>query len=222
MLVENGASVIGVSRKKSDDFPGIDCSDRYRALQCDLCDFDSLERDIRGILVDIQRLDGVINCHGVGDFGSLETFSRERVHRLVDTNLTSVVLLSRLVLPAMKKNNVGDLVFIGSESALSGGKKGAVYCATKFGLRGLAQALRLECAASGIRVSIVNPGPVNTEFFDPLDFAPGESRDNYLEAEDVANAIKGIIAMPAGSVIDEVNLSPQKKVIRGKEPELPS
>ena len=50
---------------------------------------------------------------------------------------------------------------------------------------------------------------VDTEFFDELDFTPGQSRDNALQADDVANAVKTILDMPAGSVIDQINLSPQ-------------
>ena len=118
----------------------------------------------------------------------------------------------------MKKRAAGDIVFMGSESARSGGKRGAVYSAAKFGLRGLAQSLRQECAASGIRVSIINPGMVKTAFFDELDFQHGDEVDNYILPEDVASAVLTIIEARAGTVFDEINLSPQKKVIRSAKP----
>ena len=107
---------------------------------------------------------------------------------------------------------------MGSEAALAGGKRGAVYSAAKFGLRGLAQALRQECAASGLRVSIINPGMVQTEFFNGLDFRPGEAPDNYILPDDVALAVQMILEARQGTVFDEINLSPQKKVIRFPKP----
>ena len=107
---------------------------------------------------------------------------------------------------------------MGSEAARTGGKRGAVYSAAKFGLRGLAQSLRQECAASGVRVSIVNPGMVKTAFFDELDFQPGDAPDNYILPEDVARAVLAILETRTGTVVDEINLSPQKKVIRFPKP----
>lgn len=185
-------------------------------MQCDLSDFNALDEVLGQTLNRLTNLDGVVLCHGFGDFGSLEEFSVARIKRQINTNLTSSILISRLAIPIMKKQGRGDLVIIGSEAALKGGKKGAVYCATKFGLSGFVQALRQECAASGVRVAIVNPGMVDTEFFANLDFTPGQSRDNALQADDVASAVKTILDMPTGSVIEQINLAPQKFVLRNK------
>lgn len=217
LLLGNGAQVVAVSRRKitAESFSKCEAQN-FQSVQCDLSDCRSLDESIGQILKSINRLDGVILCHGFGDFGSLEEFSVARIKRQIDTNLTSIMLISRLIMPIMKKQGYGDLVIIGSESGLKGGKKGAVYCATKFGLNGFVQSLREECAASGVRVAIVNPGMVDTEFFDNLDFTPGESRDNALQADDVASAVKTILDMPIGSVVDQINLSPQKSVIRNK------
>ena len=113
----------------------------------------------------------------------------------------------------MKQRASGNIVFMGSEAALAGGRRGAVYSAAKFGLRGLAQSLRQECAASGLRVSIINPGMVRTEFFKELDFYPGKAPDNYILPDDVAVAVQMVLEARQGTVFDEINLSPQKKVV---------
>ncbi len=218
LLLNNGAQVIAVSRRQINAEKHPHERQNFHPIRCDLSDFDGLHRLLGQTLKTVCDLDGVILCHGRGDFGSLETFSASRIRNQMDTNLTSTILISRLVIPIMKKQGHGDLVIIGSESALKGGKKGAVYCATKFGLRGFVQSLRAECAASGVRIAIVNPGMVDTAFFDKLDFSPGESRDNALQAKDVASAVKTILDMPSGAVIDEINLSPQKSVVRNKSP----
>ena len=102
---------------------------------------------------------------------------------------------------------------MGSEAALRGTRRGSVYCASKFALRGFAQALREECAASGIRVTTINPGMVLTPFFDDLDFGPGQEPANYVLPEDVADLVITILSTRSGTVFDEVNLSPLKRVI---------
>ena len=101
---------------------------------------------------------------------------------------------------------------------MMGGRRGAVYSATKFALRGLSQALRQECAGSGVRVCIINPGMVRTTFFSELEFEPGIAQENYLLPQDVADTLIHVLSLRQGSVVDEINLSPLKKVIRFKKP----
>ncbi len=184
----------------------------------DLSDLDELPARLDALIKKDSVIDGLICCAGSGRFGSLEEFSPPQIRKLLDLNLTSQLYLVRAVLPGMKQRGSGNIVFMGSEAALAGGKRGAVYSAAKFGLRGLAQALRQECAASGLRVSIINPGMVQTEFFNELDFHPGEAPDNYILPDDVALAVQMILEARQGTVFDEINLSPQKKVIRFPKP----
>ena len=101
---------------------------------------------------------------------------------------------------------------MGSEAGLRGSRRGSVYCASKFALRGFAQALREECAASGIRVTIINPGMVLTPFFDDLDFGPGPEPANYVLPEDIADLVTSILSTRSGTVFDEVDVSPLKRL----------
>jgi NADP-dependent 3-hydroxy acid dehydrogenase YdfG len=210
-LLDNGYRVIGMAR----DFSKTRFArGNFRAIPVDLSRLDALPARLTALAKDEPAIDGVICCAGSGRFGSLEEFSYVQISALLDLNLTSHIYLVRALLPGMKKRAAGDIVFIGSESARSGGKRGAIYSAAKFGLRGLAQSLRAECAASGVRVSIINPGMVKTAFFEELDFQHGDDPENYLLPEDVADAVATILDARAGTVFDEINLSPQKKVIR--------
>jgi NADP-dependent 3-hydroxy acid dehydrogenase YdfG len=68
-----------------------------------------------------------------------------------------------------------------------------------------------------VRVSVLNPGAVRTEFFQELDFEPGPDPENAIEPEDVAALIMTILEARQGTVIDEINLSPQKQVWRKKK-----
>jgi short-subunit dehydrogenase len=208
-LLAEGHRVVGVSRL----FPGID-SDRFSHVQLDLSALDTLPDELREVSKQHPDIDAVVLNAGSGRFGSLEEFSASQIRQLVDLNLTSQVLLAREFLPKLKKSGGGDLVFIGSESALRGGRYGTVYAATKFGLRGLVQSLQEECSASSVRVGIVNPGMVNTSFFDELDFRPGDGEDQHLVPDDVVAAVMLMLDARPGAVIQEINLQPQKRVIR--------
>ncbi|MGD8236765.1 MAG: SDR family oxidoreductase [Chromatiales bacterium] len=208
-LLAGGHRVVGISRLS----PGID-SDRFSHAQLDLSDLDTLPNALREVSKQHPDIDAVVLNAGSGRFGSLEEFSASQIRQLVDLNLTSQVLLAREFLPRLKKSGGGDLVFIGSESALRGGRYGTVYAATKFGLRGLVQSLQEECSASSVRVGIVNPGMVNTSFFDELDFRPGDGEDQHLVPDDVVAAVLLMLEARAGAVIQEINLQPQKRVIR--------
>ena len=208
-LLDMGNQVIGISR----NLPEFSSED-FTHITADLSDLRSLPAILNETAAICPDPDGVILNAGEGVFGSLETFSVLRIEQLVNLNLTSQILIARKFLPAMKAKKSGNLIFIGSEAALAGGKNGAVYSATKFGLRGLVQSLQEECSASGVRVGIINPGMVNTSFFDELGFQPGDEPDQHLIAEDVAEAALLMLNAREGAVIQEINLQPQKKVIQ--------
>lgn len=177
---------------------------------------DALPGELAGLQQRFPTLDALVLCAGQGRFGALEEFSFAQIRALMDLNFTAQACVVRALMPGLKKLRKSDVIFVGSESALKGARRGSVYCASKFALRGFAQALRDECGRSGVRVSMINPGMVKTAFFDHLDFAPGDDECNYLRPEDIAEAVCFVLALAGGSVVDEINLSPLTKVIQFK------
>ncbi len=210
-LLQEGYSVIGIGRS----FPESSTEQsRFTPVTLDLAHLQQLPEQLGTLCKDFPAINGIVCCAGYGRFGALEEFSPAQIKELIDLNLTSQILMAREFLPKLKRQGGGDLIFIGSEAALSGGKRGAVYSATKFALRGLAQSLREECAGSGVRVGIINPGMVESAFFDNLDFRPGKEDDQHLLPDDVSAAAWLMLGARPGAAIDEINLSPHKKVIR--------
>ena len=209
-LLADGHRAIGVAR----DFGKFPCDDRcFKTHAIDLADLDKLPTHLQNLVAAYPALDALVLNAGAGRFGALEQFSYDQIRALIDLNLTSHVFVVRAFLPSLKKAGHGHLIFMGSEAALTGTAQGSLYCAAKFALRGLAQALRAECARAGVRVTLVNPGMVQSPFFDELDFRPGPDPDNYILPEDVAEVIVQALMARDGTVLDEINLSPQKKVI---------
>lgn len=189
----------------------------YRREQVDMSDPDELQTRVTEILRGLDRpVRALVNNAGIGRMAFLEQLSVSDLRLVMDTNFLSHAIVTRAFLPLLKRQGYGDIVFIGSESALSGGRQGSVYCASKFAIRGFAQALREECGKSGVRVSLINPGAVRTPFFDDLNFEPGEGEDNASAPEDVAAVLAMVLEARPGTVLDEINLSPQNQVWRRK------
>ena len=212
-LLQQGHQVLGVSRdsgKFRADVAG------FTAVQMDLADLDALPKQLRALAKAYPAINAVIFCAGKGQFGSVEEFSYQQINGLMMVNFTSQAFLTRALLPNLKRQPFADLIYIGSEAALKGSRKGAVYCASKFALRGFTQALREECGKSNVRVCLINPGMVRTEFFDDLAFSPGDDTGNALLPEDVADAVLYVLASRSQMVVDEINLNPLNKVVKFK------
>ncbi len=209
-LLEEGYRVVGLAR----DFDKFPCRHpKFTAHPVDLSDLGSLPARLKSLVESCAGVEALICCAGRGHFGHLEEFSYAQIRELIDLNFTAQAYLARAFLPHMKRVGRGDLLFMGSEAGLRGSRRGSIYCASKFALRGFAQALREECAASGIRVTIINPGMVLTPFFEELDFEPGPDPANYVMPEDIANLVTTILSTRRGTVFDEIDLSPLKRVI---------
>ena len=213
LLLSSDWRIVGVGRDPAR--PGFSQKEFSQAT-IDLSDLEHLPEQLRFLATEHEDIDSVVCAAGVGRFGSLEEFSYQQIRELIDINLTSQLYVVRAFLPLLKRRGRGDVVLIGSEAALAGGARGAVYSATKFALRGFCQSLRQESAAAGIRVTLINPGMVRTDFFDQLDFEPGEDLAHAIVPEDIAVAVKMVLSARAETVFDEINLSPLKKVVRRK------
>jgi NADP-dependent 3-hydroxy acid dehydrogenase YdfG len=213
-LLQHGHQVLGVSRD-CDKFTRI--MDNFTPVQLDLSRLIDIPQKMRELEQAFPELDAVIFCAGKGQFGSVEEFSYAQIEDLMTLNFTSQAFLVKALLPGMKRKEHSDLIFIGSEAALKGSRKGALYCASKFALRGYTQALREECGKSNVRVCLINPGMVKTAFFEPLSFEPGDEPSNFIEPEDVAEAVSYVLNSRIQIVIDEINLSPLNKVVKFKK-----
>ena len=208
-VLADGGEVVGLGRHA----PQWTEDPRLQFMPLDLSDLAETERALQNLKRTAPSFDVVISNAGAGLFGQLESLKTSDICASIDLNLTAHLLLARALLPGMKTAGRGTFVFMGSEAALQGAKNGAVYCAAKFGLRGLAQSLRADCARSGVRVSIVHPGMVKTNFFDDLWFRPGDAEGQALEPTDVADVVIGLCNASPGTNIEEITLSPQVKSV---------
>lgn len=213
LLLQRGAAVVGIARDHAKFAPD---SERYEPVTLDLSDLDATATALDDLARAHQDVAAVISNAGAGRFGALEQFSALQIRHDIDLNLTSHLLLARSFIPVLKRRNGGDLIIIGSAAALRGARKGSVYCAAKFGLRGAAQALADECSRRGVRVTLVNPGFVRTPFFDALDFEPADEPGSALTPEDIAAKLLEILESAGGAAYREINIDPPDPALRTK------
>lgn len=213
LLLQRGAAVVGIARDHAKFAPD---SKRYEPVTLDLSDLDATATALDDLARAHQDVAAVISNAGAGRFGALEQFSALQIRHDIDLNLTSHLLLARSFIPVLKRRNGGDLIIIGSAAALRGARKGSVYCAAKFGLRGAAQALADECSRRGVRVTLVNPGFVRTPFFDALDFEPADEPGSALTPEDIAAKLLEILESAGGAAYREINIDPPDPALRTK------
>ena len=202
--------VIGLARhhEKLGSMPA-----NYKPLKIDFLS----KNNFKQIAKEISTPDLLVLNAGFGYFKEFEQFSEKQIREMFEVNFFSQIFLLRSLLPEMKKRGQGKVVFIGSDAAFKGGRKGSIYCASKFALRGFCQSIRDECSKSGILVSSINPGMVKTSFFDDLSYEPGHEKENYISPEQITKALELILDCEDGTIIDEINISPQKKVVFHKK-----
>lgn len=130
--------------------------------------------------------------------------------RMLQLNVEAPFRLIRAFAEAMRARGSGHVVTVGSVADRSASVGNAAYSASKFGLRALHEVLRAETRGSGVRATLVSPGPVDTEIWTPVegrlgcDFPP---RGAMLSADDVARAIVFAVSQPARVDIDELRLT---------------
>lgn len=208
-MLKEGHRVIGLARH----FPASFQHANFEKVEMDLSQAQELPVALKNLHKTYPTIDALICNAGQGLFKHLEEFSFEQMRRMIDLNIFSHLCLVKTFLPSLKKRPLSDIIFIGSEASLAGKRQGTLYCASKFAIRGFAQALREECATSPVRVCLINPGMVQTTFFDELSFAPGSEESEHLLPEDIAEAVSLVIQARAGTVYDEINVAPHKKKI---------
>ena len=177
---------------------------RCRAVVADLRDGAATEAALAGIDVDV-----VVNNAGIGFMKPFVELSPEEWHTMVDVNFNALYHVTRSVLPGMIQRRRGHVVIVGSIAGRSAFVGGSGYGATKHAVMGFAESLMLEVRDAGVRVSVVSPGSVNTEF------SPKGGRDTswMLRAEDVAESIAFTLDTPAHVLVHrlEVRASAPKK-----------
>lgn len=182
--------------------------DRTLALKLDVADPTGVQAALASARERFGALDILVNNAGTDVTAALDEVSVEDWSRVLDTNLLGPMLLSKAALPALRERR-GHIVNIASTAALRAWPNASAYHASKWGLRGLSQALHSELRASNVRVSTVIAGGMRTPFL--LDRFPDLDPSKLQDPAAVAEAVHFLLSLPPESVVAEISVLPREE-----------
>jgi NADP-dependent 3-hydroxy acid dehydrogenase YdfG len=211
-LVAAGARVGMLARGEQElSARASELGERATAFRCDVGDAAAVAR----VVADASRAFGgapdvVVNNAGLFELARIEEMRVEDFARILDVNLVGSFALVRAVLSPMRVRGSGHLVTIGSIADRVTFPENGAYAASKFGMRALHQVLREELRGTGVRATLISPGPVDTPLWDAVepDTKPGFTPRRAMLAPDaVAAAVAYAVTQPATTNVDELRLS---------------
>ncbi len=135
------------------------------AVPTDLTEFEQVEALAHAAIAQFGRVDALVNNAGYGQMGPVELIPHQAAQRQFQTNLLGPLGLIRALVPLMRDAGGGRIINISSLGGRLAFPFGGLYSASKFALEGISDALRMELAPFNIQVSVIEPGPVSTDFF---------------------------------------------------------
>lgn len=210
-LTSQGARVVAtdVHQERLDAIAAKVAVGEIEPVVADVRDFASLERARDACLSRFGRIDFVVANAGLVDSGTMADGDPERWRAVLETNLLGVAYTVRATLPTMLAQGDGHIVLLASVSGRVSYVGEPIYAASKWGVVGLGHALRKETVGTGVRVTLIEPGMVDT----PLTRANPFAREwlessSPLQDEDIARAIIFVLNQPKYMAINELTLRP--------------
>lgn len=182
-----------------------------RTVSADLADLASVDRVVAETTASFGGPpDAVVMNAGRFSLAPAHETSLDEFRATLDANLVGPFALARALLPPLRARGSGHLVTVGSVADRAVFPGNAAYAASKHAARALHEVLREELRGTGVRASLVSPGPTDTPLWDPIDpdHQPGFTpRARMLRPTDVAEAIRWVLSQPATVNVDELRLS---------------
>jgi 3-oxoacyl-[acyl-carrier protein] reductase len=193
---------------KNNSASGKDDAARCTIVECDVTDLHSVEALAQQVERTFQRLDILINNAGIsGPSGPLHQLPPADWDAVFNTNLRGVYYCIRSLAPLMIKASSGHIINISSLAGKNPLPNQAAYAASKWGLNGLTYAVAEEMRAHNIRVAVICPGSVHTDFSPH----PSKNSEKMLQASDVANVVAMLVTQAPQSFVSEILLRPTQK-----------
>lgn len=165
MFADRGWTVAATMRKpETSDLASV--SPRIRLFKLDVTDEASVQAAVADVVAQCGQIDVLVNNAGYGLMGPFEAQTDAQIRRQFDTNLFGVMNVTRAVLPHMRGRKQGRIVNVGSAAGRLTLPLYSAYCASKWALDGFSEALWLELRHQNIKVKIIEPGMIKTDFFD--------------------------------------------------------
>lgn len=209
-LAEEGAEV-GITARTQSDLDALkteieDMSRRCVVFVADLREPDQIAALAQQALEQMRRVDILVNNAGVGTWGPAGSITLDQYNDMFDLNMRAVFLLTQALAPQMIARGSGHILNIASTSGRWTYPHGTVYCASKFAVLGFTEALAKELRETGVRVTAICPGQVNTYLGGG---GPQSWVDGMLSGEDVAALAVQVLTLPPHAIVTEMVIWPR-------------
>lgn len=182
--------------------------DRVHGQAMDVRRRHDVDRLVADTVATFGSLTVLVNNAGVGAFSTVEATSDDEWAGVIETNLTGVFHASRAAVPAIRRAGGGWIINIASLAGRNYFANGAAYCASKAGLVAFSESLMLEVRQDNIRVSVIMPGSVSTDFVGPS--GRREEDDWKLRPEDVAQTVMDLLGHHGRSLPSKIEIRPSR------------
>ena len=164
-------------------------------IAADVSSEDDVRRTYREFLAAFGHLDILVNNAAFGERRALVDMDRAQFDALLQTNVVGAMLMSREAAKHFIERKKGNIINIGSTAGVRGAANGTSYYASKFALRGMTECWRGELRQHNVRVMLINPSEVLTNFAATAGFSQDDQNPTKLQAEDIAHAVKAVLEM---------------------------
>lgn len=179
LFQEKGWNVVATMRAPEKETE-LSALDNVLVTRLDVTDEASITQAISAGVGKFGKIDALLNNAGYGAYGPLEVFSLDSIRRQFETNVIGLLAVTKAVIPHMRKNRAGTIVNISSIGGQMTFPLGTLYHGTKFAVEGLSEALHYELEQCGVKVKIIEPGMIATDFGGrSFDFQNDESITEY-------------------------------------------
>lgn len=209
-LLNEGANVAFCTQSEASAAKALqelNAGDKVMAQSADVRSADNVDQFVAAVEQRFGGVDILINNAGIGIFKPVGELTPEEWDKVIGTNLTGAFHFCRAVLPRFRSRGGGQIINISSLAGKNPFAGGGVYNASKFGLNGFSDALMLDHRQENVRVSLIAPGSVDTEF-SPR--SGGGDSSWKIAPEDVAEAVIAVLKMPERTLMSLVELRPSK------------
>jgi len=183
---------------------------RIADVECfrlDVTDVDSIKSAISETLEKFGRIDVIVNNAGYGLVGAFEASTEEQIERQFQTNVFGLMNVCREILPYFREQKRGTIVNVASVGGRITFPLSSLYHATKWAVEGFSESLQYEVKSFGIKIKIIEPGPIKTDFYDrSMDLTRKEgltAYDSFIERV-LPNMQKAGEDAPDGSIVADV------------------
>lgn len=203
LFSRNQEKLIQLQQELSIQYP----QQKFIAYPCDLCQIEQIKNTVKKILTDFKNIQALLNIAGVWQkLSTLENIDAETIQNVIQTNLIGLIQITNLLLPNLKQQSEAVIFNDSSSSGIMARPEQSVYCASKFGVYGFTEVLKIDLKGTNVRVAGLYQGGTNTQLFAKAKDLDKPLND-FTNPADLADTIIFMLTRPPKLWIHDIRIT---------------